>query len=405
MAPVAPARTQSDMSEFNRSRLIRLICARGICSRADLARDMGLTPAAITKITAKLIELGVLCETGDLEGRKSRRSIGLKVNAQKYKVIGVKFARSLIEAGVFDISGECYHREALPTATNDHPREAIDAVKDTVHRLLDNADGHIIAVGIAVPGPYMRHEGVIGVMTRMPDWRNINFIDEFCDEFGVPTFIEHDARAAVLAERLFSPGLSGDSLAYYLIGEGVGLGVLDHGLLIDGSQGAASEIGHISIDINGRPCECGNIGCLERYCCAGAIHTELIERHPGLIDGVDAMPPAAACDALFALAEKGDDEAIEIVDRIARYAGYGCVNIINGFNPNTIVVGDIVSHAGARLIDGIRSVVDARVIPELSTTVDIRLSTLPTDSTLYGAAAVAAERFLRQPEAFPNPTD
>ena len=269
MEPVAPARTQSDMSEFNRSRLIRLICARGVCSRADLARDMGLTPAAITKITAKLIDLGVISETGDLEGRKSRRSIGLKVNASRYKVIGVKFARSLIEIGVFDISGECYHRQALPTATNDHPREAIEAVKDTVHQLLNDAEGQIIAVGIAVPGPYMRHEGVIGVMTRMPAWRDINFIDEFSHEFGVPAFVDHDARAAVLAERLFSAGYSGDSLAYYLIGEGGGLGVLDHGLLIDGAQGAATEIGHISIDVNGRPCECGNIGCLERYCCAG----------------------------------------------------------------------------------------------------------------------------------------
>ena len=117
------------------------------------------------------------------------------------------------------------------------------------------------------------------------------------------------------------------------------------------------------------------------------------------------MTPAQACDALFGLADDGNAEAIDIVDDIARYAGYGCVNIINGFNPRTIVVGDIVSRAGDRLIDGIRAVVNARVIPEMSSNVDIRLSTLPTDSTLYGAAAVAAERFLRQPEAFSNPTD
>lgn len=73
------------------------------------------------------------------------------------------------------------------------------------------------------------------------------------------------------------PTITTENLAYYLVGEGVGLGVIDHGNIINGALGAATEIGHVSIDINGKPCDCGNVGCLERYCSTPAIHEMILK--------------------------------------------------------------------------------------------------------------------------------
>jgi N-acetylglucosamine repressor len=93
------------LSELNRSRVVEYLHRNGVSSRADIAHALGLTPAAITKITAKLIDLGIISETGNLEGRLNRRALGLTLNHSQYRVIGVKFARSLVQIGVFDISG------------------------------------------------------------------------------------------------------------------------------------------------------------------------------------------------------------------------------------------------------------------------------------------------------------
>ena len=234
----------------------------------------------------------------------------------------------------------------------------------------------------------------------MQGWRKINFIDEFATAFRVPVFIEQDARAGALAHYLFDPSVHADgNLAYYLVGEGVGLGVIDNGRLINGFLGAATEIGHISIDVNGRPCDCGNVGCLERYCSTPAIHDMLIADGT-VVPGAADMTHTEAARALFAKAGDGDEAAIAIVREVARYVGYGCVTIFNGYNPEHIIIGDIVSEAGPILLDEVRATVAERAIPEINASTSISLSTLSADAAVSGAAAVAVTQFLEHPSVF-----
>ena len=208
------------------------------------------------------------------------------------------------------------------------------------------------------------------------------------------------ARAGALAHYLFDPSVhADDNLAYYLVGEGVGLGVIDNGRLINGFLGAATEIGHISIDVNGRPCDCGNVGCLERYCSTPAIHDTLIADGT-VVPGAADMTHTEAARALFAKAGDGDEAAIAIVREVARYVGYGCVTIFNGYNPEHIIIGDIVSEAGPILLDEVRATVAERAIPEINASTSISLSTLSADAAVSGAAAVAVTQFLEHPSVF-----
>ena len=359
------ATSQASVSESNRSRIVKHLYHNGISSRAQIAKALELTPAAITKITARLIEAGMIEETGDLEGSKNRRSIGLKLNTTRFRVIGIKFARSLVQIGVFGLCGNALSIENLPTVYDNTIDDTIATIHQRVEQLLDN-DPSIVAIGMAVPGPYLRNVGRTAVVSSMQGWRRINFIDEFVTAFRVPVFIEQDARAGALAHYLFDPSVHADgNLAYYLVGEGVGLGVIDNGRLINGFLGAATEIGHISIDVNGRPCDCGNIGCLERYCSTPAIHDTLIADGT-VVPGAADMTHTEAARALFAKAGDGDEAAIAIVREVARYVGYGCVTIFNGYNPEHIIIGDIVSEAGPILLDEVRATVAERAIPEIN---------------------------------------
>ena len=393
------ATSQASVSESNRSRIVKHLYHNGISSRAQIAKALELTPAAITKITAQLIEAHAIEETGDLDGKKNRRSIGLALDTAHFHVIGVKFARSLVQIGVFDLTGNQSSLTTLPYVSNDTIGETIATVHSTIEQLL-HEDPTIVAIGMAVPGPYLRNVGRTAVVSNMQGWRKINFIDEFATAFRVPVFIEQDARAGALAHYLFDPSVhADDNLAYYLVGEGVGLGVIDNGRLINGFLGAATEIGHISIDVNGRPCDCGNVGCLERYCSTPAIHDTLIADGT-VVPGAADMTHTEAARALFAKAGDGDEAAIAIVREVARYVGYGCVTIFNGYNPEHIIIGDIVSEAGPILLDEVRATVAERAIPEINASTSISLSTLSADAAVSGAAAVAVTQFLEHPSVF-----
>lgn len=395
--------TQTAVSEYNRSSVLEYLYANGVCSRAQLADALSLTPAALTKISARLIESGIIKETGGIVGRKNRRSIGLSFVEDRFHVIGVKFARSLVQIGVFDLKGNALRVTSLPDVTDDTIDDAVDGVHRTVSALLQD-DPDVVAVGMAVPGPYLRTVGRTALVSFMQSWSKVEFIDEFGSAFRVPVFIEQDARAGALAQRLFSNGPTGDNLAYYLLGEGIGLGVIDHGGLVNGALGAATEIGHVSIDVHGRKCDCGNVGCLERYCSAVAIHDDLV-KDGSLVPGAKDMSHRDACAALFRAAKNGDERAQAKVDDIGRYVGYGCVTIINAYNPDVIVLGDIISQAGPRLLTAAQSVVAERVLPVLRNSTDIRLSDLPADATILGAAAVAISNFLEHPSNFLAPSE
>lgn len=387
----------SDLTEMNRSAVVKILQQSEVCSRADIARQTGLTQAAITKIVAALMEMGIVSEVGSIKGSGNRRSIGLKLNADRHQVIGVKFARHMFAVGVFDISGKIYTQTETEYSLEDGQRAVLSAMKKQIHEALGQYK-NVVAIGLAVPGPYLRDEGRIAVVTQMPSWHNINFIEEFKDEFNRPLFIEHDAKAGALASWWF-----GDlprpvhTLAYFLVGDGVGGGIIEGGSLLLGAQGTASEIGHCSVNVHGPRCECGNYGCLELYCSASAMLELAQKRAPECCSTGQLHKD---CNAVFEAARAGNPGALDVVREIAEYIGFGCVSIINTYNPDIIIIGDSVSQGGDLLLPTIQRVVEERAIPELHTKVQIQISTLKVDPTLYGAAAIATDKVLQLPSVF-----
>ncbi len=389
----------SDLTEMNRSAIVKILQQNEICSRADIAKQMGLTQASITKIVAVLIEMDIVTEVGSIKGSGNRRSIGLKLNAEKNQVIGVKFARHMFAVGVFDIMGKVYTQKETEYSIDQDEQVVLSAMKEQINDMLREYE-NVVAIGLALPGPYLREEGRIAMITRMPIWHNINFIKEFKNEFNKPLFIEQDANAGALAEWWFGDHKKPlHTLAYLLDGEGLGSGIVENGNLLLGMQGTGSELGHISVDVHGPRCECGNYGCLEMYCSAPAMLKMAHQKVPEYFVK-EYQNRAEACNAVFDAARNGNEKALEVVHEIAEYIGYGCVTLINAYNPDIIVIGDSVSQGGDLLLPTIKEVVKQRTIPELHNKVQIKLSNLPVDSTLYGAAAIATDRVLRRPSEY-----
>ena len=389
----------TDLTEMNRSAIVRILQQKDMCTRAEIAKLMGLTQASITKLVAYLIDMGIVSEVGSVKGKGNRRSIGLRLNAEKNLVIGVKFSRHVYAIGVFDISGKLYEQSETEYSLEEKAGKVLSDMKAQIKALLKKYE-KVVAIGLALPGPYLRKEGHIAMVTRMPSWHNVNFIEEFKEEFDKPVFIEQDANAGVLAEWWFgNHGRPLTSLTYFLVGEGVGSGVVDHDSLLLGNQGIASEVGHISIDYNGPTCECGNRGCLELYCSTMSFLKEAEEKLPELFKE-SYKNRAQACERVFEAARNGNETAKTLVEKIAEYIGYGCVTLINAYDPEIIVIGDSISKGNELLLPTIKRVVKERTLPEIGERVRIEISNLSIDPTLYGAAAIATDRVLRKPSEY-----
>lgn len=390
----------NDVLEMNRSLVVKLLKQKKICSRADLAKAAGLTQAAITKIVAALINMGIISEVGLIVAKRGRRSIGLQINGDLYQVIGVKFSRLSYSIGVFDICGKIYVQKTTNIQMSNEPKHILKDMKQDIRNYLDQFE-KIVAIGIAVPGPYLRFEGKIALMTGFPGWQQVNFKKEFEKEFKTSVFIEHDANAGALAEWWFGERDPGKRvLVNFLVSEGVGAGIVCNGNLIIGSQGIAGEIGHISVDVNGEKCECGNYGCLENYCSAIALVKRAKQELPKYPEsGLNQYKNITYYDVFNEL-EKGDLLAIELIQYAGYYIGYGVVTIVNAYNPDIVIVSDIMSRGGQILLNAIKVVVRERLIPELSNHVEIKLSSFSIDPILYGAAALATDHVLTLPSEF-----
>ncbi len=256
----------------------------------------------------------------------------------------------------------------------------------------------MVGIGLATPGPLFRHEGRIALMTNFPGWERIALRKEFAGAFGLPTFIEHDANAAALAEWWFGPNLqAAETMVYIAAGQGIGCGIIVDGLLHRGALGIAGEIGHASIDCNGLHCQCDNRGCLELYCSTTALLRDVAKDlvvHP---ESRLAKATRLSAEEVVNLAGQGDGLAQRAIQRAAHYLGVGVVNLVNTIHPHRVVIGDELAQAGPLLLQEVRRIVQERTLPAVAQAVKIELSSFATDPVLVGASALAIEYVLNTP--------
>lgn len=385
-----------DIQENNRSLVIQILSKHKTCTRVEIARETGLQQATITNIVAALINLGVVKEVGFVEGRKGRRSRAIKLNADRYKIIAVKIERHSFQVGLFSIIGKDFEIYSESIDVEAGPVFAIKKLKEAISNLLEkNKD--IFAIGVAVPGPYLRYKGKIAIMTEFPGWEGINLNEEFTSAFDIPVYIEHDANAAALAEWGYGGyNLEKGTLVHFLASEGIGAGIVNDGKNFTGSQGIAGEIGHMSINVDGEKCACGNHGCLELYCSSIAIvkksYGELINYPDSCLNEYLSIK----IEDIFDGFEKKDALCVELVRSVSRYIGYGIVNIVNLYNPSVIVISGVMSSGGQFTLDIINMIVKDRVLKEMYENLSIKISSFAIDPILYGAVALAADNLLNR---------
>lgn len=310
--------------------------------------------------------------------------------------VGIDLGGTNIKGGVCDAAGKLISLHSIPTEAARGPDHVLQRMRDVVRDVVARAaiDPHdVAAVGVGAPGPISHARGVIFSAPNLPEWKNIAVRDRFGELTGYPVVLENDANAAAFGEFVAGAGRDVRDMVMLTLGTGVGGGIVLDGKLLRGAFDNAGELGHTIVEPHGRPCPCGQRGCLERYASAAAVADRLREAILGgeacslaprikAHDAVDARDVLAAIDA-------GDALAARVWDELCFYLAVATVNVQHSFNPQRVVLAGGLINAGARLLDPVRRHFGAlawRIAPDAP---EITLASLGPDAGVIGAAMLA----------------
>ncbi|MFE7580679.1 ROK family protein [Streptomyces gardneri] len=275
--------------------LLRTAGEAGI-SRLELAERTGLTPQAVSKITARLRAEGLAAEAGHRASTGGKPRTVLRLVPSAGHAVGVHLDRDELTTLLTDLAGTVVALRRRPVDLGEGAGPVLDAVTEEVRALLtDGATGDggqtgageppgpglapapapVLGVGVAMPGPLDHHAGVPGRVTGFPSWDGYPVRDELARRLGLPVVLDKDTNAAALGLALLpeAPG----SFAYVHLGTGLGAGLVLGGAPLRGDRTGAGELGHQTVQLDGPPCGCGGRGCLEVLCLAAVARGELPE--------------------------------------------------------------------------------------------------------------------------------
>jgi predicted NBD/HSP70 family sugar kinase len=327
-------------------------------TRADLARQTGLTKVTISDLVAELIDDGFVQETGLIQGaRPGKPAAGLAVREDQHDIVAVDLsALDVFRAGVYSLKGQCRMERnvALAGRTGD---EAVEAAFELIARCMEDADRRILGIGIGSPGTVDAEGRVISAPNI--GWNKLALQDKLSQRFTVPVAVLNDANAAVIAETAFAD--AANDLIRVQITRGVGAGILVAGSLVLGTSAAGGEIGHVVIEHRGAICSCGKRGCLETWISAPALRRRLL---------------ADESNHNSVLAEAG------------RRLGMALSPIVAALDLQEIVVGGPAELIAGPFLDACQSLLIERTHSEFRRDPTVKTSTLGNDAVLLGAVSL-----------------
>jgi glucokinase len=307
-------------------------------------------------------------------------------------IAAVDIGGTKIAVGLVDDDGRVLSRAECPTDAERGYTEALARTERMLRALIITAGVELTGIGIGSTGPVDPFTGEIGDVNFFPAWRGQNPVTDLGRSFGVRVAMENDADAAALAEAAWGAGKNKKHLIYVTVGTGIGAGMVLHGQLYRGVDGAHQEMGHHVIDASGPVCTCGFHGCWESLAAGPAMVSWVESVMPKDYPHRDHLTAKRICE----LAREGDALACQAVDREARYLGLGLANLVTLFAPDAIVLGGSVMKSAVLFLEEIRATICrcCRFVPYEKT--DVTLASLGDDANLIGAAAVWHHRFDRE---------
>ncbi len=320
--------------------------------------------------------------------------------------VGVDFGGTKVLASVVNVdNGKVIGEGKKKTSAGDSPDDLMKRIYATIDLALDDAKksaGDMVGIGVGIAGQVDAERGLlVGTANLSRSVVDLPMARQITERYGVPAQIRNDVQIAAIGEYSFGAGKGIGDFVCVFVGTGIGGAIVQDGKLVKGYSGNAGELGHTTVDIEGRVCGCGGRGHLEAYASRTAItaallgelrrgHTSVLSE---LLPDVDPAAPGGTAIKSGVIAKAvnaKDDVAVQIVTSAGTYLGYGLASIVNFQNPQRIILGGGVIEAVDLLFETAETVTRREAFPNAGKEVEIVRAALGDYSGVVGAAVIAA---------------
>ncbi len=373
------------LRENNTREVLKYLALNGDCSRIKLSKELGLSKMTITNIVNDLIKNEYIYES-EVAGKENigctgPKPIMLSVRHNKLIAVGIYISRERLICSLSDIaSGEFYVDQYKLNISNVRAT-FINNISHLIEKALEylgEKKKYVIGIGIATVGLVDTCSGVLVRSTDFLGDTELPVKEILEAKFHIPVFTSNDAQAAIIGEQLYGYGRKYSNYLYLGITYGIGSAVISEGKLITGRKGFAVEAGHMSIDYNGKKCDCGNRGCLELY---ASLPVLLSKSKTGSID------------ELLECYEKGNVIAITVMEEFINALSVALTNLTNIFDVEIIIFGHEGSLITPDILAKIQENVNRSTFVNHEKDVQIVTSTFGTLAGLRGASSVVFSKF------------
>lgn len=355
--------------------VLRAIATSGPLSRAQLARDLGLSGPTLTQATKYLLELGLIAELELAPSTGGRPATLLGLSANAGQVIGVKLAQDHLFGICINLESEIQF--SFSEKFDARGNEAIALLAEILKKQMKRVRGQVLGIGVGFPGVVPSADSSIATSAMM-DWDNLNVGEQLSKLLKTPVLLENDVNTLATSESLFGRGKDISNFLTVTFGRGIGLGIVINGELYSGTHGAG-EIGHVTSIPNGELCECGKYGCLETIAADAGILKRARE--------LGFATNKTSIQALREMARKDKKIAEKVFKAPAEAVGIALANVVSVFGPELILVSGESSEGwdiwGHWLEDSLRK----QVVPTMNK-FDIELDPWDDGKWALGATAI-----------------
>ena len=373
-------------------RIVNLVRTGEATTRPEIGRLTGLGRGVVTQRVDHAIEVGYL-EDGEFapsSGGRAPRTLHFR--SQAGRIVVCALGALHIRVGIAFLDGDVVDQLHREWDIAHGPADTLDVVMELVDELIvRTGDAPVWAVSVGLPGPVDFATGRPVAPPIMPGWNGFDVRRRFEQRFGAPVWVDNDVNLLALSERARRREEETD-LIYCKIGSGIGAGLVSHGRLHRGANGAAGDIGHVRVGESEVVCRCGKLGCLEAVAGGWAIARDaraaLSDEPRGRLANLDEPTPEAIARA----AEDGDALAISLIQRSAHVVGGAIATLVNVFNPRVIVIGGALVAAGELYLAEVRQRVYELSLPLATRDLTIVSSQDDVREPLRGGAELAREQ-------------
>ncbi|MCF3943943.1 ROK family transcriptional regulator [Oceanobacillus alkalisoli] len=372
------------IKKLNRSLILQKIIEHEFISRAEIAKITGLNKATISVQVADLLDAKLVQETQQEHNTVGRRPIMLSINESAGYVLGIDLDFKEIKFQISDLQGNIVETNTIAINTEVYEEILyilIEEIRDYKEKYSTCHYGLVQAI-IGVHGTVNNDEW-IQFIPRF-HWSNKDLKSDIEREVDVKVSIENTANLSIFAERVYKYPESDNMLGIVLI-SGIGAGIINDGKLVKGHDGYAGEIGHMIISPFGQECRCGNSGCWELYAAEPVVFSQLMER-------LDR--PNLSYNDIKQLLAVSDPTTCEVMKTFISYVSIGLNNMINSYNPETLIINSELLKVYPNAIEEIEENLQSSV----SVYRQIVLSDLGKDASVLGACALAIQNFFQVEE-------